>query len=203
MQDLPMEVAVQIAGHLAAMSVSPMDDLRSLRATCRFLCGVTRDRAVGQCIDVRRFTAAMLWNNIAAYATHLAHLTDISNPEACYVTGMNNAFSKGTLRPGHASLSLPAPSIVGTMWPPSSSSGPIPVPPLTKLRGGTFARSRATKKRRRGWGVVRFRQTNVEQRGLSAVSRASLRPHLGNSLAPMGTSAVAGGIGAVRRPSCR
>ena len=66
MQDLPTEVAVQIAGHLAAISVSPMDDLRSLRATCCFLCGVTRDRAVGQCIDVRRFTAAMLWNDIAA-----------------------------------------------------------------------------------------------------------------------------------------
>ena len=47
MQDLPMEVAVQIAGHLAAMSVSPMDDLRSLRATCRFLRGVTSDCAVG------------------------------------------------------------------------------------------------------------------------------------------------------------
>ena len=66
MQDLPTEVAVQIAGHLAAMSVSPMDDLRSLRATCRFLCGVTRDHAVGQHIDVRQFTAAMIWNDIAA-----------------------------------------------------------------------------------------------------------------------------------------
>jgi len=39
----------------------------------------------------------ILWNDIAAYATHLAHLTDISNPEACYMTGMKNIFSKGML----------------------------------------------------------------------------------------------------------
>ena len=96
MQDLPTEVAVQIAGHLAAMSVSPMDDLRSLRATCRFLCGVTRDRAVGQCINVRQFAAAMLWRDRAANAALLADLTNIGNPEACYMTGMMNVFSKGT-----------------------------------------------------------------------------------------------------------
>ena len=47
MQDLPTEVAVQIVGHLAETSVSPMDDLRSLLATCHFLRGVTSDRTVG------------------------------------------------------------------------------------------------------------------------------------------------------------
>ena len=96
MQDLPKEVAVQIAGHLAAMLFSPMDDLRSLRATCRFLRGVTSDGAVGQRIDVRWFAAAMLWNDRAAYAALLAHLTDIGNPEAGYITGMNKVFSNGT-----------------------------------------------------------------------------------------------------------
>ncbi|KAG2570635.1 hypothetical protein PVAP13_7KG089009, partial [Panicum virgatum] len=77
MQDLPMEVAVQIAGHLAVRLVSPMDDRRSLRVTCRFLRGVTSDRTVGQCIDVRRFAAAMLPNDRDGYAALLAHLTDI------------------------------------------------------------------------------------------------------------------------------
>ena len=156
-----IEISMYFNVYLAATSESPMDDLHSLWATCHFLCRVVSDRGICELIDVCWFAAAMLGNDHDGYVTLLAQLTDISNPEACYVTGMNNAFSKGTLRPGHASLSLPAPSIVGTMWPPSSSSGPIPVPPLTKL------------------------------------------PHLGNSLAPMGTSAVAGGIGAVRRPSCR
>ncbi|KAG2561495.1 hypothetical protein PVAP13_8KG163601 [Panicum virgatum] len=96
MQDLPMEVAVQIAGHLAATSVSPMDDLRSLWVTCRFLHGVTSDRAVGQHINVPQFSTAMLWRDRAAYATLLAHPTDIGNSEACYMTGMKNIFSKVT-----------------------------------------------------------------------------------------------------------
>ena len=96
MHYLPTEVAVQIAGHLAVTLVSPMDDLRSLRVMCRFLRGVTSDRTVGQCIDVRRFAAAMLPNDRDGYAALLTHLTDIGNPKACYVTGMNNTFSKGT-----------------------------------------------------------------------------------------------------------
>ena len=61
------------------MSVSPMDDLRSLRTTCRFLRGITSDRGVRQRIDVRRFAPAMLWNDSAAYAALLARLTDIGN----------------------------------------------------------------------------------------------------------------------------
>ncbi|KAG2571489.1 hypothetical protein PVAP13_7KG378600 [Panicum virgatum] len=96
MQDLPMEVATQIVGHLTATSVSPMDDLRSLGATCCFPRGVTSDRTVGQRINVRRFAAAMLWRDRAAYAALLADLTDIGNLEACYMTGMMNVFSKGT-----------------------------------------------------------------------------------------------------------
>ena len=99
MQDLPMEVAVQIAGHLAAMSVSPMDELRRLQVMCHFLRGVTSDRAVCQRIDVRRFAPTMLWNDRAAYAALLAHLTDIANPEACFITEMDNAFSEGTPEP--------------------------------------------------------------------------------------------------------
>ena len=97
-QDLLTRVVVQIAGNLPATSFSPMDNLRCLQATCRFLCGVTSDRAIGQRIDVRQFTAAMLWNNRTAYAALFAHLTDIDNPEAFYITRMNNVFSKGTPR---------------------------------------------------------------------------------------------------------
>src|SRR6185437_7996726 len=63
MQDLVTEVAIQIAGHLTATSDSPMDDLRSLWATCPYLRGITCDCAVGQRIDVLRFAAAMLWND--------------------------------------------------------------------------------------------------------------------------------------------
>jgi len=91
-----MEVTTQIVGHLVATSISPMDDLRSLQAMCCFPRGVTSDRAVGQCINVRQFAAAMLWIDRAANAALLADLTNIGNPEACYMTGMMNVFSKGT-----------------------------------------------------------------------------------------------------------
>ena len=150
MQDLPTRVVVQIVGHLPMTSFSPMDNLRSLRVTCRFLCSITSDRTVGQLLDVRRFTAAMLWNDRTAYAALLAHLTDIGNPEAFYITRMNNVFSKGTPRAWPCIVELARAAKCGTMWrpmwPPSSSSGPIPAPMTTKLRGGTCAKSRPRKK---------------------------------------------------------
>ena len=45
MQDLPTEVVVQIAGDLAVTADSPMEDLRNLRAACRFLRRVASDRS--------------------------------------------------------------------------------------------------------------------------------------------------------------
>jgi len=129
-----------------------MDDLRSLRATCRFLRGVTSDRAVGQCIDVHWFAAAMLWNDHAAYAALLAHLTDIGNPVACYITGMNNAFSKGTpeARPSIIELACAAKcghnvaAYVDAILLFRANTGAE----TTKLRGGTCAKSRVKKQRR-------------------------------------------------------
>jgi hypothetical protein len=38
-----------------------MDDVRSLRATCRFMRGVCDDLEVGQCIALERFADNMVW----------------------------------------------------------------------------------------------------------------------------------------------
>ncbi|KAG2587234.1 hypothetical protein PVAP13_5NG126900, partial [Panicum virgatum] len=85
-----------IAGDLAVTADSPMEDLRNLRAVCRFLCRVASDRSVGQRITMHRFAPGLLWNDIDAYIALLAHLTNIGNPEAYYISGINNDFSKGT-----------------------------------------------------------------------------------------------------------
>jgi hypothetical protein len=46
--ELLMELRANIAGRVAATSKQPMDDLRSLRATCKSMLGPCRDRdAVG------------------------------------------------------------------------------------------------------------------------------------------------------------
>ena len=151
-----------------------MDDLRSLRATCRFLRGVTSDRAVGQCIDVHWFAAAMLWNDHAAYAALLAHLTDIGNPVACYITGMNNAFSKGTpeARPSIIELACAAKcghnvaAYVDAILLFRANTGAE----TTKLRGGTCAKSRPRNKWWWGWRAAPADQCSATRAVCTAAS---------------------------------
>jgi hypothetical protein len=52
---LPIEVNIDITGHLAATSERPMDDLRSLRATCREMHRVCNSTAVGRRVALERF----------------------------------------------------------------------------------------------------------------------------------------------------
>ena len=127
-----------------------MDDLHSLWATCHFLCRVASDRGICELIDVCWFAAAMLGNDHDGYVTLLAQLTDISNPEACYVTGMNNAFSKGMPKAQPCIVELARAAEcdhnVAAYVAAISSSGPIMAQRMMKLRGGTCAKSRVRKK---------------------------------------------------------
>jgi hypothetical protein len=65
--DLPTKVAIQIAGHLAATSERPTDDLHNLWTTCHFMRGVCRDHAVGQHIALERFAHRMERNDYDGY----------------------------------------------------------------------------------------------------------------------------------------
>jgi hypothetical protein len=47
---LPIEVNIDIAGHLVASSKQAMDDLCSLRATCWEMRCVCNNMMVGQCV---------------------------------------------------------------------------------------------------------------------------------------------------------
>ncbi|RLN27651.1 hypothetical protein C2845_PM05G20910 [Panicum miliaceum] len=94
--ELPTDLAIKIAGRLAATSKRPMDDLRALRATCRRMLRVCSEPEVGRRVTLGRFKDNMSWDDPAGYATLVGHLTKVGNPEACFLIGMEVAFRKGT-----------------------------------------------------------------------------------------------------------
>jgi hypothetical protein len=51
---LLVEVQIEIASHLATTLERPMDDLRSLRATCSSMRGICGDLAVGRRVAVHQ-----------------------------------------------------------------------------------------------------------------------------------------------------
>jgi hypothetical protein len=77
---LPIEVQIVIAGHLAATSERPMDDLRSLRMTCLSMCRFYGDPTVGRRVALDRFKHRWEWNIHTNYITILANLTQVDNP---------------------------------------------------------------------------------------------------------------------------
>jgi hypothetical protein len=56
---LPIEVNNDIAGHRAATSERPMDDLRSLRATYREMRCVCNNATVGRRVVLERFAVEL------------------------------------------------------------------------------------------------------------------------------------------------
>ncbi|RLM91810.1 hypothetical protein C2845_PM08G10500 [Panicum miliaceum] len=94
--DLTTNVAVEIAGRLATTSERPMDDLCSLRVSCHLMRRVCGEPQVGRCVALERFADEMAWQNPDGYDTLLVHLTEIGNLEACFLTGIEVAFRKGT-----------------------------------------------------------------------------------------------------------
>jgi hypothetical protein len=52
--ELPIELRANIVGRVAATSKQPMDDLRSLCATCKYMLGPCRDRDVGRQLALDR-----------------------------------------------------------------------------------------------------------------------------------------------------
>jgi hypothetical protein len=53
MEKLSMDMAVEIASHIATIVADPMEDLGSLRATCSQMRRVCGDAVVGQSIPLR------------------------------------------------------------------------------------------------------------------------------------------------------
>ncbi|RLN11258.1 hypothetical protein C2845_PM09G09910 [Panicum miliaceum] len=90
--DLPPDVAVKIAGHLAATSERPMDHLRALWVTCCFMRRVCSNPEVGRRISAERLSDDMYLYDPIGYFTLLPHLAQVYNPEACFIVGMHVVF---------------------------------------------------------------------------------------------------------------
>ncbi|KAG2570118.1 hypothetical protein PVAP13_7KG024318 [Panicum virgatum] len=97
--DIPTELAIRIAGHIAATSVRPMEDLRSLRVTCHFMCRVCSDLEVGRLISVERFYRLYRYVIPDGYLTLLPRLAQVGNLEACFVVGMIAVLRYPLLKP--------------------------------------------------------------------------------------------------------
>ncbi|RLM70237.1 hypothetical protein C2845_PM17G07440 [Panicum miliaceum] len=94
--ELPTDLAIKIAGCLAATSERPMDNLRVLWATCHSMLRLCGEPEVGRRVALRRFADDMSWDDPVGYATLVSCLTKVGNPEACFLTGMEVVFRKGT-----------------------------------------------------------------------------------------------------------
>ncbi|CAO2161021.1 unnamed protein product [Urochloa humidicola] len=90
---LPHDMAVEIAGHIAATSPKPVSDLRSLRASCRAMRAACGDRAVARRVALEREAGAMRWSDHGRYLAVVCSLSGAGNPEACFLAGIALAFS--------------------------------------------------------------------------------------------------------------
>ena len=92
---LPVEVQIEIAGHLAAISERPMDNLHSLWATCSSMCSICGDPIIGRRVAVDRCRHGVRSSNdLVNYFTLLARLTQVDNLEACFLTGIQTVFTE-------------------------------------------------------------------------------------------------------------
>jgi hypothetical protein len=89
---LPIEVNIDIVDHLTATLERAMDDLCSLRATCREMHHVCKNVAVGQGVELERFAVELQWNDRKGYDALLDCLSRIRNPEVCFLYGMDILF---------------------------------------------------------------------------------------------------------------
>jgi hypothetical protein len=102
----------------------------------------TTSTAYGRPASSCHVCSDMARNNYNGYVTLLACLTQVDNPEACFLTRMGVIFTRGTpaaRRPCTVELKRAAANghnVVWPMWPLSSSTGPMPMLPLPMLRGG-------------------------------------------------------------------
>ena len=102
---LPTEVQIVMAGHLAVME-RPMDNLHSLWVTYSSMRHIYGDPAVGRCLALDQFRCGRTWDDPIDYEALHASLTQVGNPEACFLTGIQNVFIERH-SPSHGSMISP------------------------------------------------------------------------------------------------
>ena len=92
---VPTEVQIEIVGHLTVTSEWPMDDLRSLRATCSSMRRIYSDPTVSRRVAVDQCRhGARSSNDRVNYFALLARLTQVDNLEACLLTKIQTIFTE-------------------------------------------------------------------------------------------------------------
>ncbi|KAJ1282652.1 hypothetical protein BS78_03G068300 [Paspalum vaginatum] len=91
---LPHDIVVEIAGHIAASSPQPMEDICSLRATCQATHAACKEGAVGRRVALER-EHTMRWFEHDRYLALVRNLAGAGNPEACFVLGLTLVFTQG------------------------------------------------------------------------------------------------------------
>ncbi|CAN6308944.1 unnamed protein product [Urochloa humidicola] len=93
---LPDDLAISVAGLLAASSPDPMQDLRSLRRSCKWMCQVCKSRHVAKSIPVQHALERELFA-VPHYGRDyrndlIAKLAEAGIEEACFRDGLRNVF---------------------------------------------------------------------------------------------------------------
>jgi hypothetical protein len=83
---LPTDVQIEIAVRLTATSDRPMDDLCSIRATCSSMHHICGDPIIGRRLALDRFRRGRTRADPIDYYALLACLSQVGNPEACFLT---------------------------------------------------------------------------------------------------------------------
>jgi hypothetical protein len=65
---------------------------RTFRGTCRFMHRVCKNPKVGRHINLGLVSSSNTWRNTIAYQALLHRVTNIGNPQACFITGMHAVF---------------------------------------------------------------------------------------------------------------
>ena len=86
------KLAIKIASHLAMTSAWPMDDLRSLWATCSSMHRICGNLAVGWCVALDQCRHGLGWDDVGNYYALLSSLTQLGNLEACFLTRIQTVF---------------------------------------------------------------------------------------------------------------
>ena len=137
---LPIDMQIEITGHLAVTSDRPMDDLHSLWATCLSMRHIYGHPAVGQHLALDRFRRGRMSANLVNYYALLASLTQVGNPEALFLTGIQTIFmEKHNPRSCLDDLARAADGRhnLAAIWSPYCSIGTMAMPATMTLRGGT------------------------------------------------------------------
>lgn len=84
---LPSDILVEVTARIAGESSTPLDDIVSLRRSCKVFRDATAAREVGRCMAVQREWRLHWWDK-ARFLSVLRRCAASGNPDASYILGL-------------------------------------------------------------------------------------------------------------------